>query len=68
MDKNIDMKKLCKKCNKEKPYADFVHKHFPDTYCVECNVKQRAERYRNSQRRNETGWMDMFIGRQEKIK
>ena len=68
MGKNIDMKKLCKRCNKEKPYGEFIHKHFSDTYCVECNKKKRQDSYRNNPRRNETGWMDMFIGRQEKIK
>ena len=57
------MTKVCKQCKKEKPYKDFVHKHFSPTKCIQCQKENRAEKYRKNPRRNETGWMDVFIGR-----
>jgi len=57
------MKKLCKECGKEKPYADFQHKYFYPTKCVECHIKKRKDRYKKNSKRKSTEWMDIFIGR-----
>jgi hypothetical protein len=57
------MKKICKQCNKEKPYKEFVHKYFPPTRCIECQKANQRERNRKNPRKGETGWMDLIIGR-----
>jgi hypothetical protein len=63
MDKNTTIKRLCKECGKHKPYADFEHKYFRPTICVECHRKRRKDRYKKNAKRNATEWMDVFIGR-----